>query len=182
MPPMPLAVTLCLDSASAARVEEWWEVLAARNIDADRKGLGYAPHVTLGIYPDDTEADQVAAALPRIAPIWSPLPVALAGFGVFPGDNSVLWAAPVATAELLDLHRALQAALPDLPVHPHYRAGSWMPHVTLSGGLRDPGRALAALTPLWSPVSGFLSRVELVRFRPVKVLASHILTGRAGDG
>jgi 2'-5' RNA ligase len=176
---MPLAVTLCFDSASAVLLENLWGTLAAQNIDSDRHQLGYAPHVTLAIYPDETSDEEVAAALALVAPTWTALPVTLAGFGIFPGATSILWAAPVVTAELLDRHMALQAALPDFLVHPHYRPGSWVPHVTLSGVLRDPAQALAALMPLWQPVSGLLSRLELVRFRPVKLLESHILKDAA---
>jgi len=62
-----------------------------------------------------------------------------------------------------------------LAVDPHYRSNAWVPHVTVSGTLADPTRALAALLPLWQPLSGILDRVELVRFRPVEILQSHAL-------
>jgi 2'-5' RNA ligase len=179
---MPLAVTLCFDPPSAALLQDWWRTLAEANIDCDRHRLGYAPHVTLAIYPDDAPADQMGAAIERIAPGWHALPVTLAGFGIFPGATSILWAAPVVTSELLDRHRAMQAALPGVPVHPHYRPGSWVPHVTLSGALADPGRALAALIPRWQPARLLLSRLELVRFRPVEVLKSHTLKHHAAQG
>jgi hypothetical protein len=61
---------------------------------------------------------------------------------------------PVVTAELLARHRAIQAALPDLEVHAHYRPGAWIPHVTLSGALLDPGPALTALLFYWEPITG----------------------------
>jgi hypothetical protein len=79
---------------------------------------------------------------------------------------------PVVTAELLARHQAIQTALPDLKVHAHYRPGAWVPHVTLSGALPDPGPALMALLPNWEPITGFLDRVDLVSFRPVEVLQS----------
>lgn len=179
---MAFAVTLCFDPASAVLLEDMWRTLAEQNIDCDRHQLGYAPHITLAIYPDETPAEQIAAALEQIAPAWNALPVTLAGFGIFPGATSILWAAPVVTSELLDRHTALQAALPGFPIHPHYRPESWMPHVTLSGVLRDPGRALTALTPRWQPLSGLLSRLELVRFRPVELLKSHTLEDHASHG
>jgi 2'-5' RNA ligase len=178
MPPMRIAVTLCFDPACAVLLEGMWRTLAEQNIDSDRHQLGYAPHITLAIYPDETLADQVGAALERIAPAWQALPIALAGLGIFPGATSILWAAPVVTTELLNRHMDLQAALPGFPVDPHYRPGSWVPHVTLSGALPDAGQALAVLTSRWRPVSGFLSRLELVRFRPVELLKSHTLECR----
>jgi len=126
------------------------------------------------IYPDETSARQLASVIEQVVTSWDVLPVTLAGFGVFPGATSILWAVPVVTWQMLTYHAALQAALPNLQVHPHYVPGLWVPHVTLSGALPDPAKALAALTPLWRPVTGFLSRVELVRFRPVEVLKRQV--------
>ena len=176
---MPFAITLCLDPASAGVVEAMWRRLAELRIDLDRTLLGYDPHVTLGIYPDETPVEALSGAVEHLGAVWPAVPVALAGIGSFPGVTSILWAAPVVTPDLLDRHLALQAALPGIPVHPHYRAGSWVPHITLTGALGDPGPALAALTACWQPLSGFLCRLELVKFRPVTRLRSWTL--RHGD-
>ena len=179
---MPLAVTLCLDPAATAPVEVLWRALAEGGIDDDCHRLGYRPHITLAIFPDGSDEAAIAAALTRLAASWEALPVNLAGIGVFPGETSIMWAIPVATPALLDRHRVLLDALPDLPVDPHYRAGAWTPHITLSGPVRDPVRALGALVPLWRPVRAALADLELVRFRPVEVLASHRLRGAGGTG
>ncbi|WP_371259206.1 2'-5' RNA ligase family protein [Bradyrhizobium sp. WSM1743] len=149
-----------------------WRKLAADGIDADRCQLGYAPHITLAIYPDEAPLNRLRNALEETCRNWEALPVCLSGLGAFPGDGAVLWAVPVVTAELLARHQAIQTALPDLKVHAHYRPGAWVPHVTLSGALPDPGLAFMALLPNWEPITGFLDRVELVRFRPVEVLHS----------
>jgi hypothetical protein len=50
-----------------------------------------------------------------------------------------------------------------------------MPHVTLAADLTDPAGALAALGPLSLPVSAVLDTLEVVRFGPPRVLASHRL-------
>ena len=173
MASMPFAITLPFERASAVCLEDMWRTLAEQNIDRDRHQLDYAPHITLAIYLDKTSAEHLASALERIAPASDALPVTLVGFGIFPGETSILWAVPVVTSEMLACHAALQAALPGLEVHPHYRLGLWVPHVTLSGALPDPAKALAALTPLWRPLTSLLSRLELVHFRPVEVLKSH---------
>jgi 2'-5' RNA ligase len=172
---MPFGITLCFDPPSAATIAKMWEVLATRGIDSDRHQLGYAPHITLAIYPDETPAAQLTAALRTLAATWSALPVTLSGFGIFPSPSAVFWAAPVVTPALLARHAAVQAALPDLHTHAHYRLGAWVPHVTLSGAIDNPGEALSALLSVWQPVEGFLDRLELVRFRPVAVLQSHEL-------
>jgi hypothetical protein len=172
---MPFAVTLRLDPVSAALVENLWRTLAATCIDTDRQDLGYAAHITLAIYPDDVSADALLAALKPITACWHAPPVTLSGIGVFPGASSILWAAPVVTHDLLGLHASLSDALPDLPVHPHYRRQAWVPHVTLTGPLPDPEPARSVLQQHWRPVSGFLVQADLVRFRPVEVLWSRSL-------
>ncbi len=48
----------------------------------------------------------------------------------------------------------------------------WVPHVTLSGFLPDPGLALTTLLSVWQPLTGLLDQVDLLRFRPVDVLQS----------
>jgi 2'-5' RNA ligase len=178
--PMPFAITLRLDPISAVPIEAMWRKLAADGIDADRDQLGYAPHITLAIYPDDTPVKRLRTALEDTVRNWEALPVSLTGLGVFPGAATILWVVPVVTPELLARHQAIQIALSDLQVHAHYRPGAWVPHVTLSGALSDPGPALAALLPNWRPLAGFLDRVDLVRFRPVEVLHSSAC-GRSGS-
>ncbi len=124
---MPFAVTLCFDPPSAAAIAKIWEVLASKGIDTDRHQLGYAPHITLAIYPDEAPAAQLMAALRTLAATWSALPVTLSGLGIFPSSSAVFWAAPVVTPALLARHAAVQAALPDLQAHAHYHLGAWVP-------------------------------------------------------
>lgn len=170
---MPYAVTLPLDPATAGVIEGMWRALAASGLDDGCVRLGYVPHITLAVYSDDAPADTLRTTLERATVGWTALPVTLAGFGVFPSQPSVLWAAPVVTSALLDRHAAVVAALPG--PHPHHRPGAWVPHVTLSNALHDPAGALAAVLSLWRPLAGVLDRLELVRFHPVEVLWSRSL-------
>jgi 2'-5' RNA ligase len=172
---VPYAITLRLDPASADRIEDLWRVLATLGLDTDRHDLGYKAHITLAIYPDDTPEDRLHAAFSQVTASWRVLPVTLGGIGVFPGASSILWAVPVVTRDLLVRHASIADALPDLPIHPHYRPADWIPHVTLTGALPDPGPALKALLKRWHPVAGELVQADLVRFRPVEVLRSHSL-------
>jgi 2'-5' RNA ligase len=173
---MPFAITLCLDSCSSGVVGQMWRTLAERGIDTDRHRLDYPAHITLAIYPDSVPSDRLGAALSETTTGWKPLRVTLTGLGVFPAPSSTLWAIPVVMPTLLERHAAIQAALPELRADQHYNQNEWVPHITLSGPLPDPVRALAALLLLWQPLSGSLDRVELVRFRPVEVLHSRVLS------
>jgi len=174
---MPLAVTLRLDDAAAAPVVAMWRALAEGGVDDDLLRLGYPPHVTLAVWPDGTPAEPLEAAVERFGAEWGAMPVALAGFGVFPGAPAVVWAAPVVTGKLLARQAALVAAVPEAPCEEHYRPGHWVPHVTL-GQAGALGRAMDVLTPFWrGALPGRLDRLELVRFRPIEVLRSLPLLG-----
>ena len=131
-----MAITLRFDPDTALAVARLWDALASTGTGGDRKALGYTAHVTLAIYPDETQVEPRQSAVSRFGDEWQSLPVGISGFGVFPGPAAILFAMPVVTAALLDRQTALMAALPDLPVHPHYRPGHWVPHVTLTGERR----------------------------------------------
>ncbi len=161
---MPLAVALRLDDAAAAPIAAMWRALAESGVDDDCLRLGYPPHVTLAVWPDDAPVEPLDAAVARFGAEWDALPVEFAGFGVFPGAPAVVWAVPVAAEALLARQAALVAAVPGAPPQAHWRPGRWVPHATL-------GRAVEVLAPLWrGPFSGRLDRLELVRFRPAAVL------------
>jgi 2'-5' RNA ligase len=173
---MAYAITLRLSAEAASRVGAMWHELAARGVSDDQVRLGYPPHLTLAVVPDDSATDRLLAAARDAAGKWRPLPVTLASLGWFPGLPAALFLAPVPTAELLAAHAELLAWLADMEVDPHYRSGHWVPHVTLAGELTDPAPAVASIAPASLPIEVILHTIEVVRFPPVHVLASHRLT------
>ncbi len=116
---MPFAITLRFDPDSVQAIDRLWDALAAAGIDSDRQKLGYAAHVTLAIYPNETAVERLRAAVDRVGNLWDTLPIALSGLGLFPGPPAILFAAPVMTSALLARQAELLALLPDLPMHPH---------------------------------------------------------------
>jgi 2'-5' RNA ligase len=172
---MPLAITLRLDAVSAASIGDIWRDLAAEQIDADCHQLGYPAHITLAICPDEVSTDRLLPVIAKTVRQWRVLPVTIDGIGIFPGATSTVWAAPVVSVALLAMHANLAEAMSGLPVHPHYRADRWMPHVTLTGPIADPALALKVLLPRWRPIAGTLVQLDVVRFRPVEVLSSQLL-------
>jgi 2'-5' RNA ligase len=169
---MPFAVTLRFDAVSAASIEDLARAVRGADGDCD----GYAPHITLAIYPDDVCVDRLRSAFADVTAGWRVQSVRLGAIGVFPGPLSIVWAAPVVTVSLLALHASVIEALPEVPAHPHYRVGDWVPHVTLADAVSWPDDVLAEVVARWRPVSGVLAVAELVRFHPVEVLLSHALT------
>jgi len=88
---MPLAITLRFDPDSGSVLEGMWRALANAGIDTDRQQLGYVAHITLAIYPDETSVERLRTGLTRVAGSWGTLPIAMAGFGIFPDTFSILW-------------------------------------------------------------------------------------------
>jgi 2'-5' RNA ligase len=172
---MPYAITLRLDARAAAVVAAMWEALAARGLSDEALRLDYPPHLTLAVCPDGADPARLIAAARERAGDWRALPISLASFGLFPGDPAVVFLAPVVTAALLARHGELLASLGGDAVDPLYRCGHWVPHVTLAGDLSDPAAAMAMPGAPAFPITAVLDTLEVVRFRPVNVLASYRL-------
>jgi 2'-5' RNA ligase len=172
---MGYAITLRLDATAAAMVEAVWQALASCGVSDEAVRLGYAPHLTLAVLADSADPERLLAAAQQWAARWPPLPTTFASLGLFPGMPATLFLAPVVTSELLERHAALLASLTGEPIDPYYQIGPYVPHVTLASDLNDPSAAVAALSPLPLPITALLDRLDVVRFRPVIILESHIL-------
>jgi 2'-5' RNA ligase len=149
-----------------------WQALSDKAGDDDALRLGYSPHITLSVLPDSAPVDALANAIRAIAKHGPPLRITLPGFGLFPGTPPVIWAAPVVTQPLLQLHASLHEAVAPFHVHPHYHPDAWVPHVTLTkSGQSTAARAIEIVTAAWNgPITATLARIDLVRFRPVQLL------------
>ena len=105
---------------------------------------------------------------------------AMAGAGIARESRSfrspaTLFLAPVVTSRLLGFHSEVLGCLGDEIVDPHYRSDHWVPHVTLGSDLTDPGAGVTALATSRLPVIAVLKTLEVMHFRPVEILASHLL-------
>lgn len=179
---MAQAVTLRLDGSGCGRVEALWRALATRGVDDSRLTLGYAPHVTLAVFPDEVPVGELTEALRALARSFGPVPLRFYGYGVFPGHGGpdVVWLSPMPTDRLRALQTALCVTLHGRKPMPHWEPATWVPHVTLAEGPGVAARALEALCPLWDgPFAASCDRVELVRFPPVRVLEGLPLDGEA---
>lgn len=144
--------------------------------------LGAVPHLSLAIY-DDFDLEAGIARLGAFAAAVAPLPLRLAGLGVFAGVSHVLFAAPVVTEALLALHRRFhdEFAPPGAACHAHYRPGAWVPHVTLALNLTGAQlqAGVAAIAPRWTPFETELTAVRLIRYHPVETLFRRALGAAA---
>jgi 2'-5' RNA ligase len=172
---MPYAITLRLDANAAARVVTMWESLAVRGVSDEAIRPGYPPHLTLAVLRDTADTGRLLEAARQCVARWNKQSIKLASLGNFPGTPATLFLAPVVTLALLAMHTELLNWLEGEPIDPHYQSENWVPHVTLASDLIDSTAAAAALGPLQLPVDAVLDKVDVVRFRPVEVLASHPL-------
>lgn len=171
---MPLAVTLPVDEAAAARIRRLGQVIADVLGEDAMQGLGYGPHLTLAVVPTGAEEEVAACAFGAMAG-FGPVALKLSGFGIFPGAVPVLWLAPAVSGALLARQAVLAAALARFGLDPHHREGAWVPHVTLRVGA-DVTRAVELALRAWDgPIAARLEAAELVRFPPAVVLRREAL-------
>jgi 2'-5' RNA ligase len=171
---MPFAITLRLDDAAADRVSDLWHILAAQGLSHDAIRLGYPAHLTLAICPDDVPGSLLEDAIEALGELQA-MPLTLSSLGIFVGQPAVVFLAPIVTVDLLSLHGKLLDALGDLPIQSHYRRTNWVPHVTLAKDIQAPETAIAAFHSVTMPITGILEKIEVIHFRPVRVLHSHKL-------
>lgn len=126
-------IELLFDPATEAAVRAEWDALAANGMSSLARHMSSdnRPHVTLLVRTDLPGFDAHALrARPSFAvTLGSPLV-----FGS--GERRVLARSVVPTAELLNIHAAVQAAAGYGDDAPHTAPGQWSPHVTLARRLR----------------------------------------------
>ena len=161
---MHWVVELHLDRAADA---------AVRALQRPPPGADGHPHVSLAAYDrlDTARCREILAAFAAVQPV---LDVAFASWGAFPATEPVLFHAPVVTAELLALHRALHDRLAPLGAgDPYCRPDAWVPHCTLAMGLPTselPSLADACRGAL--PIRGRIESIALVEYHPRRELCA----------
>jgi 2'-5' RNA ligase len=167
---MPYAVTLLLDDEAARKVTAAYAVLSRRNVSHDQIKLGYPPHITLAVLDDGANPGELTKIVSNVARRWQSSSLNFVGLGVFPGKPSTLWLCPAVTSELSRFHSELCAALPRPSLSGHYLPNRWVPHLTLAKDLSDAGAAVSAVDGLELPLVTNLVEVNLIHFRPPKVI------------
>ncbi len=178
---LPFAVFMELDPYGAAGLQPIIEHVERISPNAATpRSLNVEPHITLAVY-DGLDPEPLARALDHFSADMRAPSVKLSSIGLFPGPASVLFAAPVVSAELLALHRDFHeaAASAGAACWPYYLPGNWVPHVTLGEQLspKEAGAAISGAIGLWQPVAAGLHRISLVRFHPIDLLWHRQLPG-----
>jgi 2'-5' RNA ligase len=178
---MGYAIALFFDLAACQKLEEARQAIlraAGMPLPVDARSQ---PHITLAMFEtieDPASVDKILRKFSRTVP---PFPIQMASAGLFPTEEEVIFLAPVTTRRLLDvhvrLHRELKRA--GLVSIPYYRPEQWVPHCTVSVGLKSDAKARALESILHSGAFGaaVLSEIGLVQYDPIKYLGTHPLGG-----
>lgn len=162
-----------LDPEAAARLQPVIEHVEQISADAmTPRRLKVEPHITFAVY-DALDPEPFADMLDAFSADMPISTVTLSSIGIFPGPQSVLFAAPVVSEGLLVLHRGFHAAAASVgpACLPYYLPGNWVPHVTLGERLspEETGAVVSGAMGLWQPVTASLNRISLVAFHPVEL-------------
>ncbi|MDF1749286.1 MAG: 2'-5' RNA ligase family protein, partial [Alphaproteobacteria bacterium] len=123
---MPVAVTAKLDKALSDRVVRLSREIEMRHPDFVPQP-DYPPHITLAVVNEEISPDKLIKRLSKESCNMDRFPVVASHLGVFPGQPSYIFLAPVVTKTLLALHKMVAAVLPAGVIHPHYEIGCWVP-------------------------------------------------------
>jgi 2'-5' RNA ligase len=153
-----------LDADATAAISEFW---SKAGIESE-----VPPHLTLATYEKTDNAGRnsiLAVAKDFAASFEGPL-LRFANVGIFPAkDNTVLFLAPIVTAQLLEFHKGFHelSDKQELKGIEYYKPGQWIPHCTLDErpGSQDAG---AMMAPVFShlkdvlPISARLDSIEVL--------------------
>lgn len=174
---MPFAVYLDLDAAGARNFDRITRIIESLNGDISTPTrLGHTHHITLGVY-DKLNVAGLGSALSEISSM--AVGLTFPAIGSFPSEQSVLFAAPIVTRELLDIHeRYHRLARSHGDCQKYYRPGSWFPHLTLAIQLNphDLNAATNAISSQWTPITCKADFLQVVRFNPVETLSLYPLS------
>jgi 2'-5' RNA ligase len=166
------SIELYFDGPSDSRVRSIWSKVAnlgaATMIESDSR-----PHVSLAV-AESLEVGAVIPMLDRFARANKRFPLSLPAVGLFPAAEPVVFLAPKVTADLLELHRDFMAEFVPLAegIWPYYMPEAWVPHCTITMGIRaeSVGLAYAACHTSGLPLEVHVVGMSLVEFVPVKQL------------
>lgn len=175
---MPYAVTMAVDLKSAKLLEAIRLDLAQNGISVEYARLNQRPHLTIAIYGDALDPTYLISSLRRRREEFKRCPLKIPAIGTFSSAIGSVCAFPVASFSILSLHASVVQHCSE-HLHPHYRAGEWMPHITIAKEIACSASLISAFGRAiddWSPIEAELVQLSVIRFRPVTVLWENDLT------
>lgn len=171
--PIRFSIELFFDEGAETAVRTTYDCLSESGLGLFLPEPAARPHVSLAVY-DALDVSRAEAKLERFAAETPRLPFSLGSVGFFSTTEGVVFLAPVATCEFLNLHERFHHEFADVAASEwdYYEPGRWVPHCTLLMGVpRDLlSRALDVCLGTTLPIYGHFTSVGLVQFRPVNIL------------
>jgi hypothetical protein len=168
---MAFAIILYFDPAAEARVRSLWQALADQGISSIMSKMGIRPHISLAA-AESLDPDRACADLSKLAQHSTPILTALSAVGTFSAGQGVVYLAPVVTAEMIELHGALNARLEQagLVLYDYYRPAVWIPHCTTAINLLPDEIGVAVQVCRAADVFGpaRLAHIALVEYMPIR--------------
>ena len=167
---MPGIITL-LDEDDAARVGALWDVMA-REFAVAKGYPGSVPHFTYHL-ADSYDMEAAGRVAETIAAYWRPFTVEASGFGVFGGEQPILYIPVARNEELTAIHVAIAGGMEGAGMHtlPYDGPATWLPHITIAQQSVPEGA--------WGPLLAWCARQPLAWRIPVTNIA---VADQAPDG
>jgi 2'-5' RNA ligase len=169
---MPFAISIRCDNASGRPLRALWDRVGRLEAAHSMAALNYPPHITLAIY-DDIDPNELRRAAGDVFKDAPPIELTFQAIRHFDGDPLVLWADPLPSRRLSELHAAVHAAIPPSLCRPHYQPGAWMPHASLGVniGKERRSKALALCAEPFQPFAVTFDVGDTISFPPVGPIA-----------
>lgn len=169
---MPYAIELYFDDAADVAVRRIWRSITQAGFKSPMLDAGYQPHVSLGVYDNDAlNLDDLRQTLFTYAGTLAPFSLDLSNIGIFPTAEGVLFLGATVTQKLQWIHAGFQAVFESYAgeLRPYYRVGHWVPHCTLSYGLK--AAEIAAILPLCRqtplPLRALVQKIGIAKVSPL---------------
>jgi 2'-5' RNA ligase len=168
---VPYAISLKCSNDTATPILDLWRQASVFETAPSMQGLSYPPHLTLAIYqnispnlPDET--------VQKVFQDISAISVEFSGIRYFRNDLLVLWARPVDTVALQQVHQSIHRAIDPVLCHEHYQPGHWQPHCTIAMNIPMDSAAEALKWAAAAPArfSVTFDAADCVRFHPVEIV------------
>lgn len=127
---MPYGINVKCLNDTARNIAKLWDEASFFETLPSMRALNYPPHFSLAVYEDVPE--DIDHILSDVFAHQPKLKISFEEVGYFDNDNLVLWARPLQTDALLELHTKLHSKIKSERCLEYYQPGNWVPHCTLA--------------------------------------------------
>ena len=173
---MGYAIELPLDPRAASEVGVLRQMLETAGIPTLTASVGDIPHVSLGVFSDDADRASLERVMYELAEEAIPVEFRIETVNTFVEPQPVLYLEPAPSRGLRTLHERFLDLLDErasASLSAYYRPELWQPHCTVAMEFdrAQLEQASALVRNRLSPLDVVCESLQLVRFRPVEVLA-----------